>query len=165
MRTEHLRSPNSRSLPSGAMRLPAAIIAAAVLTALTAASAGGSTSAYRTPATRGLPTAVYFTESGLKQSDLDLYMRRIRAAGARFVRIYVSWNSVIPSRPPNFDPTDPADPAYNWAFPDEVVTAAAAQGLEPLLTIASAPKWAGGRQVSGTQYGLFARAAARRYGG
>jgi hypothetical protein len=149
-----------------AMRLPVAIIAAALLTALTAVSAQGTTSAYRTPATRGLPTAVYYTLGALKQSDLDLYMRRIRASGARYVRVYLGWASVAPpTRPQNFDPTDPADPAYRWSFPDQVLSAAAAQGLEPLLTIATAPTWAGGRHASPTQLGLFARAAARRYSG
>ena len=148
------------------MRLPAAIIAAALLTALTAVSAGGTTSVYRTPPTRGLPTAVYYTEGALKQSDLDLYMSRVRAAGARYVRVYVGWSTVAPAkRPPNFDPANPADPAYHWSVPDQVLKAAAAHGLEPLLTISVAPGWAGGRHVSPTQYGLFARAAARRYSG
>src|SRR5205823_301443 len=38
-------------------------------------------------------------------------------------------------------------------------------GLEPLLTIMFAPRWAGGTRVSPAQLGDFARAAARRYSG
>jgi hypothetical protein len=148
------------------VRFPAALIAAALVTALAAVSADGTTSAYRTPATRGMPTAVYFTESGLSASDIDLYMRRVSNAGASYVRLLIIWNSVAPAqRPPNFDPSDPADPAYHWGYIDELVTAAQAHGLEPLVTITFAPKWAGGRSVSSAQLGDFARAAARRYSG
>jgi hypothetical protein len=157
-------------VPSSAMRKTAAIILATVLVtvlaALAATPAGGSTAAYRTPASRVMRTAVYFPLRALSSSEQDLYLRKIQAAGAWGVRISLLWDAVAPTtRPSNFNPSDPADPAYRWKIPDELIAAARAHGLEPLVTVWGAPTWAGGRGVSPTQLGQFARAAARRYSG
>ena len=103
---------------------------------------------------------------------------RTRQAGATFVRLQVPWSVVAPKTPPaNFNPADPADPAYDWAYIDTGVRQAVAAGLNPVLLIDGAPQWAQ-RCVSppNLQYGnlcdpdpaalaQFATAAARRYSG
>ncbi len=89
--------------------------------------------------------------------------RRIQAAGATAVRLSLPWALVAPTRPAT--PADPSDPAYDWKQTDRAVELARARGLRSLLTVFSAPAWAGGRGPSPRQFGLFARAAARRYSG
>jgi hypothetical protein len=98
----------------------------------------------------------------------------VRAAGATAIRIYAIWRRTAPaSRPANFDPANPADPAYDWSLLDEQVRLAKARRLEPILSIEGAPDWAEGPgeglagtvRPSPTEFGLFAQAAARRYSG
>ena len=147
-----------------AMRVAAAILGATVLAALAALPAGGS-STYQTPATSRLTTAVYLS-SPIAPADENMFFNRVRNAGARAVRMTLAWNTIAPKkRPPGFDPTNPADPAYNWTYVDRLITGARAHGLEPLMTISSAPTWAGGTHASPGKLGQFARAAARRYSG
>jgi hypothetical protein len=70
---------------------------------------------------------------------------RIRNAGARFVHLEVFWNDVAPaSAPAAWDPTNPADPNYDWGSVDRRVTAAVNRGLVPHLTLRGAPRWAQG---------------------
>jgi beta-glucosidase/6-phospho-beta-glucosidase/beta-galactosidase len=146
------------------MRVAAAILGATVLAALAALPAGGS-STYQTPATSRLTTAVYLS-SPIAPADENMFFNRVRNAGARAVRMTLAWNTIAPKkRPPGFDPTNPADPAYNWTYVDRLITGARAHGLEPLMTISSAPTWAGGTHASPGKLGQFARAAARRYSG
>ncbi len=98
----------------------------------------------------------------------------VRATGATAIRIYAIWKRYAPAtRPAGFDPADPADPGYDWSLLDEQVRQAKANGLEPILSIEGAPDWAEGPgeglagtlRPSPTEFGLFARAAARRYSG
>lgn len=99
----------------------------------------------------------------------DALMQRVDAAGGSTVRVIVYWRSLAPTRPPN--PTDPA--AYNWSEIDSAVRNAAAHGIQPILDIARAPNWAerssggsaGAMNPDPHEFGLFARAAAKRYSG
>jgi hypothetical protein len=148
------------------MRFAVVLAGVAVVTALACVSAGSASSAYRTPATRGMPTSVYFSTPNISVSDEALYFQRVHDSGATSIRLTLNWSAVAPrKRPPGFNPTDPADPAYNWSTPDRLIAGAHTHGLEPLLTISTAPSWAGKRRVSPTKLGQFARAAARRYSG
>lgn len=98
----------------------------------------------------------------------------IADANARIVRIGLSWAGTAPRRPAH--PRDPADPAYSWAHTDALVQAASNRGLEVVVTIARAPKWAEGKgkrraTYAGTwkpnarAFGDFAHALAARYSG
>ncbi len=139
--------------------IPLAAIAAAGVVAVPG-------TAVSTPGSPPLKTAVFLAPSELKPSNIVLAMHRVRTAGATAVRLPLSWRSVAPARrPPGFQPTDPADPAYNWSAPDRMISKARAAGIEPLVTVYAAPDWAGGTHVDAKQFGLFARAAARRYSG
>lgn len=109
----------------------------------------------------------------------NLWFRRARGAGAQFVMISASWQSIAPSKPATgSDPTDPNNPAYNWGTLDETVRQASAHGLIVVFSVASlgAPSWATGRHAPrsvqpGTWYpnakafGQFCQALARRYSG
>lgn len=113
-------------------------------------------------------------------SDEDLVLSRIRAAGATFVRVPLSWAAVASRRPA--DSRSPADPAYDWRAFDALLDAVHAHGLEPLVSVEGAPAWAqdtsepldftppdpslaGAIRPSPDEYGAFARAAAERYDG
>jgi hypothetical protein len=99
-----------------------------------------------------------------------------RAAGASFVRIPAEWRSIAPeglTPPPGFDAADPADPQYRWSALDRQVRGAVARGLQPIVGLQGAPRWAergsvgdaGTRDPAPADFALFARAAARRYAG
>jgi hypothetical protein len=104
-------------------------------------------------------------------------MSRILAAGARIVRIPVSWRAVAPSQPPaGFDPADPAAAAYRFGPVDAAVRSASAAGLTPLLVVSQAPAFAeaapgwpyaypGSWDPSPEAFASFATAIARRYDG
>lgn len=103
---------------------------------------------------------------------------QVAATGARFVRISAPWQDVAPkTKPDSWNPSDPADPHYNWDFLDEEIIDTVKAGFEPLLLVEGAPTWAQGcTSPPGLQYvdvcdpsatalAEFATAAARRYSG
>lgn len=145
---------------------------------LTLLVAGALTAALLLPgsagASRPLRTAVVDAGPFNVSARMPAAFDGVRAAGATAIRIYAIWRRTAPAtRPANFDPANPADPAYDWSLLDEQVRLAKARGLEPILSIEGAPDWAEGPgeglagtiRPSPTEFGLFARAAARRYSG
>ena len=93
------------------------------------------------------------------------------------MRLVVDWQGVAPvQKPDNWDPTNPGDPHYNWSYLDVGVTEAVKHGLNPLLLVDGAPKWAQrctspiGQTTElcdpdPAAFANFATAAARRYSG
>ena len=126
------------------------------------------------PGTAARPLATGFLDPVTFESAVTQVAAfdRARAAGTTTVRLALHWVSAAPqTRPPDFDPSDPADPAYNWSWFDGQVRLARAHGLEPVVPITIAPKWA---TATGTDHitkpdpaelAAFATAAARRYSG
>jgi hypothetical protein len=109
-------------------------------------------------------------------SNTDFALRRMRQAGASWVRIDVSWDDVAPTgaaKPAGFNGADPGDPRYRWGQTDWAVSRAVANGLKPFVNLSEAPVWAqrgvGGRQGTTNpdplEFGAFAHAAAVRYSG
>jgi len=108
---------------------------------------------------------------------------RTHAAGATLVRLNVPWASSGPAgatKPAGFDPSNPADPAYDFASLDQQVRLAAANGLQPVISFDTAPLWAQDQSPHPGSYGgytgnsykpdpqavaQFAHALALRYGG
>jgi hypothetical protein len=98
-----------------------------------------------------------------------------RRAGATRVQTPLRWASVAPKQvPAGWDPTNPADPNYDWEEIDLWVARAAAAGLEPMLQVRGAPHWANRCQSESTDVPCnvdpgalanFTTAAVRRYKG
>jgi hypothetical protein len=128
-------------------------------------------------AVRPLVTAV-IDPSAFTGPDAGIAFSRVRSAGAGAVGLILVWRAVAPApdamQPPSgFDPTDPADPLYDWATIDAQVEHAVAQGLQPLLSVTQMPRWAADPTVPFQGVGRpatnaladFAHAAATRYDG
>ena len=149
----------------------------AVFAVATSAAGAYKVSPIKT-STGQLDTGFIYFSWGSPERDA-IQFKRMKAAGANFVRINAVWASVAPSgkaMPAGFHPTDPADPLYNWSGLDTVVRAATTAGLRPILAVLSAPVWAqgtsstrpkipGGYKPNAIQFGNFATAAATRYSG
>ena len=84
--------------------------------------------------------------------------------------------SSAPIRPPDFDASDPASPAYDFTAVDAAVRETVAAGLTPLLVVLRAPAFAeaphrwpyaypGSWAPNPAAFGEFATAVARRYDG
>jgi hypothetical protein len=158
------------------MRLAVAAVLAA-LSALPAAGGGarGLLPAAASPAPGGLETAVT-DPVAFGGPAVQTALRGVRRTGAHAVRLHLEWRRVAPTgshKPAAFNAADPAEPAYRWSGFDRQVELAAAAGLEPIVSVQVAPEWAersptgaeGTRNPSPSEFGSFARAAARRYGG
>lgn len=98
-------------------------------------------------------------------------------AGAGLYHHYVTWRTIAPANPTaSFDPTDPDDPQYDFSRLDQVVRAVAANGMESMMSVYSAPDFAEGAgrpasafpgtwKPSPSAYADFATALATRYSG
>jgi hypothetical protein len=121
-------------------------------------------------AERPLETAIVDDQSFVS-SDAPEAFARVRDAGASRTVIYVLWSSVAPKQRAGLaNAADPDDPGYDWRAIDRQVALSHAAGLEPILEVFDAPRWA----TKGTHvnerpdpaaFGQFATAIARRYDG
>jgi len=147
---------------------------------LAAAIAGlGATAPAEAGAVRNQPLVTAITDAGYGNMDYQVGYARTKAAGATAIRFYEGWNLIAPggsSKPPGFDASNPADPAYNWTGLDAKVRNAVARGLEPIVSFARAPEWAqrlppedprlnGNYAPDPAEFGAFATAVATRYSG
>jgi hypothetical protein len=114
---------------AAAAPLTRALIAAAATIALVPSVAMGQ------GLTVGFADGVYTTADA---SLRDTWLTRTSDVGATIVRLDVGWPA---DRRPEH-PTDPGDPAYDWARADAAVDAARAHGLEALLGFTGMPAWA-----------------------
>lgn len=130
------------------------------------------------PAATARPIATAIQDPFLYRdpTTASIVAQRMRDAGATWVRLDIGWDEVAPrtaQKPAGFDPSNPADPAYNWSKPDDAVLEAVAKGLQPFINISEAPPWAerpaGGRAGTNNpdpvELRQFAAAAAARYSG
>jgi hypothetical protein len=128
-------------------------------------------------ATGPLDTGIRYANLGSDAAN-QIEAARMRAAGAVVTRITLYWSSVAPSGsapPADFQPRDPADPNYQWQTLDAQIQMVSAAGLQPMVSILSAPEWAEGGargsyeagtyKPSPTALADFATAAAERYSG
>jgi RTX calcium-binding nonapeptide repeat (4 copies)/Cellulase (glycosyl hydrolase family 5) len=94
------------------------------------------------PAQQGLATGLTGPDqyqSG-NPSTTAFWFNRTVDAGAGIVRLSIEWRGVAPQRPAQ--PTNPA--SYNLGSLDGAVRDAAARGIQVLITVNSAPRWAEG---------------------
>jgi hypothetical protein len=125
----------------------------------------------------GLVTGVMDPEQSATQSPSlmvppNVAYQRVHDGGGNMVRLLLYWRRVADGAEPE-NPTDPGDPAYDWAQTDQQVHDADAAGLEVILVFRSAPDWAQGMQHDSegsfkpdpAKLAAFATAAATRYNG
>jgi hypothetical protein len=124
---------------------------------------------------RGLDTGFMDSLFGSPSASVrTAWLGKAKHEGAGIVRLNVNWASSTTRRP--VTPTNPADPAYNFGNLDGAIKSAKAQGLDVLLTVYDAPRWAEGKhrprkapagtwKPSPKALGRFAQALARRYSG
>ena len=150
----------------------------AVATALIAAIAFGLGHAGTSgAATRGLVTG--FAEDNMFLSPdattRALWFNQAAADRAQIARVNLYWRKVVGSTPPA-NPTNPADPAYDFSKFDGAVRSATARHMQVLITVFGAPAWAEGKNRPSSApvgtwkpnpqaYGQFAQALAKRYSG
>jgi hypothetical protein len=156
--------------------IAAACVIAAVGGAAGKASTGrakGAVQVYSTPATLPLRTAL-FDPFIFDSPERSSAFAMSRGAGAGYVRLVATWNTIAPAQPPpGFDAADPASPGYAWGAVDSAVADAEAAGLTPILDVTSAPTWALDIPASGDAAGTpdmtdlheFAIAIATHYDG
>ncbi|MDX6465774.1 MAG: hypothetical protein QOI27_814 [Gaiellaceae bacterium] len=85
--------------------------------------------------------------------------------GTRLVRFTLRWDQVAPSRPANA--RDPADTAYKWGQFEVVLRALHADGIDTVVTLYGAPRWANGGHtpnwLPSSGFANFAYAASKRF--
>ena len=98
---------------------------------------------------------------------LESRLARLDALGVRITRFTLHWDEIAASRPDS--PTDPSDPAYDWAADDAVLDGLREHGIEVVLQLVGTPDWANGglpanyAPTSAATFRAFATAAAHRY--
>ncbi len=144
------------------LALVAAVLVAVAGLAATAQPAAGS---------RYLRVGIY-DEAQTLYGPVAKTFATFRELHVQEVRLNLYWGGpygVATKRPAN--PTNPADPAYNWTLYDRTVDYAAQNGVRVLFSIYGTPSWAnGGKGVNhaptkAADLRAFAYAAAQRYSG
>ena len=100
---------------------------------------------------------------GTLESRLD----ELDHLGVDVVRYTVRWDLIAKEAPTAS--REHSDPAYDWSSTDAVLRGLRRHGIEPVVTLYGAPRWANGglapnwAPTSPQTFGDFARAAATRY--
>jgi hypothetical protein len=94
---------------------------------------------------RPFETGIFAVDSPSTSSPIAI--QRVKNAGGRYLKLAVYWSQVAPgaesaTKPAGFNATNPGDPAYNWGDLDATVRTIRAGGLEPVLNVHQAPRWA-----------------------
>lgn len=120
------------------------------------------------------PLATGVTAPDLSQTGQMGY-DRISQAGATFSRVIIFWSHTVGgTKPTDWNPSDPADPNYDWSDTDDRIKDAVNAGVTPLVQIFSAPKWAERCNAPGepgicnpdpVEFQKFTAAALKRYSG
>lgn len=154
-------------MPTKARMRPLFALALGVLLACTFAASAQA---------RPFQTGVHLVEPLYYSGPLDSI--RAKKLGAKYIKENIYWVNIAPAggsdtRPAGFDATDPADPGYNWSGVDNFVRQTRERGLEPILNIVFAPKWARDSRCreesvcapTPSDFADFGTAIAKRYNG
>ena len=102
-------------------------------------------------------------------------IRMVADTGVTTTRVDVFWGDVASRRPD--DPTNPADPAYDFSRYDLIFQSLAKEGITPIVSVYHTPAWASGGAVEpvggrintlapdADDFGAFMTALATRYSG
>jgi len=130
----------------------------------------GATAGRKQTAARSFSVGIY--DDGMTLGNPDKGFPILHNLRAQIVRITLWWGGpigVAKTKPKN--PTDPADPAYDWSAYDRAVQDAAKYNIKVLFSIVGTPAWANGGRAATyapttpTSLQSFATAAAKRYSG
>lgn len=149
------------------MSKPKRLLAALAATVALAAGAASTSSA-----APGMQVG-FFDDSQTLFGDPNAVYPQLKDLRTQIIRVSMYWGygpiAVAKSRPAN--PTNPADPAYDWAPYDRAVQYATANGIKVLFSIWGTPDWANGGKgfrtapTKALDLQNFAYAAAKRYSG
>jgi hypothetical protein len=90
--------------------------------------------------TRGFADDVWFDPSG------PLWVAKTSVTGAKMVALEIDWREVEPHKPRRGNhPTSARDPDYRFRYIDTVLRRLEGSGLQPMLLVTDAPRWAQGR--------------------
>ena len=120
-------------------------------------------------ASRNMLVGIYDEPSTIGRPDWAF--PKYKALRVKVLRTNLYWGDVLGAarnrRPVN--PTNPADPAYDWFVYDRTVNQAKANGIQMVFSILWTPRWAGPRKNGPPRRMAdlrnFAIAAAKRYSG
>jgi hypothetical protein len=139
-----------------------------VLVTLAACAVAATVKAPPAAAARGMLVGLYDPVQPVAAPETTFpTLVRLRV---QVIRLDLNWNLIAKTKPAN--PTDPADPAYDWDGFDTTVINAAKNRIQVLFTIYGTPRWAqktkkgvnrAPSKMSSLKY--FATAAATRYSG
>ena len=141
----------------------------ALLATTVALGAGAASTASAAP---GM-LAGFFDDSQTLYGNPAVAFPQLKDLKTQVIRVSLYWGygplAAAKRRPAN--PTNPADPAYDWASYDRAVQYAAAFGMKVVFSIWGTPDWANGAQgprvapANPIDLQNFAYAAAKRYSG
>ena len=111
--------------------------------------AAGSAHASTAPAatlTRGFEDDVWFN------AGWQPWVKKTVATGAKIVSLEIDWEEVEPHPPAGSGSSSPSSPQYNFLYVDGVLKRFAGTGIQPLLLITDAPRWAQGSGGTPLEY-------------
>src|SRR5712691_2173647 len=116
-----------------------------------------------------MPIGFYDDNSFRWSPDVTKNLLAAQKAGASIIHVTADWSQVAPTKPAS--PLDGNDPAYRIGDLDGLIAQAGRYGLQVMINISGAPKWANGDQPPNhppTNLGSlsqFAQMLAKRYNG
>jgi hypothetical protein len=136
-----------------------------------------STAARAGTFTRGFVDDVWF-DAPADGISVQKWLTKTKSTGAKLAQIEVDWTGIEPNAPaPGANLTSPAAPQFQFSSLDQRVEELTRAGLQPVLLITGAPRWAEGKGGTRAAYaegawmpnaqafGQLAQAIARRYSG
>jgi len=137
----------------------------------------GSTAALGATFTRGFVDDVWF-DTAPGAASTQKWLARTTATGAKLAQIEVDWISVEPSAPADgANLTSPSAPQFQFSYLDQRVKELVDAGIQPVLLVTDAPRWAeanggsaadyatGGYKPNPVAFRDLAEAMAKRYSG
>jgi hypothetical protein len=145
-------------------RLGLALTLALLASSLLTAAVGVPRATAATGVKYGITDDAWLTDG---PGTADDRVSTMQALGVEVVRYTLRWDQIAPTKPA--DATDPADTAYDWSTATPVLDALHAHGIDVVLQLLGAPRWANGGKpfnyvpTSGATFAEFADAAAHEY--